>query len=62
MTRQHFGKLTQVGAEFGGRKPVRKEVQEKDDVSGTGSGEGFRVRIGRSSSWVDAGDEGEPLG
>ena len=41
---------------------MRKEVQEKDDVSGTGSGEGFRVRIGRSSSWVDAGDEGEPLG
>ena len=36
--------------EFRGRKPVRKEVQEKDDVSGTGSGVGFRVRIGRGSS------------
>ena len=36
--------------EFGGRKPVRKEVQEKDDVSGTGLGEAFRVRIGRCSS------------
>lgn len=36
--------------DFGGRKPVRKEVWEKDDVSGTGSGVGFRVRIGRCSS------------
>ena len=41
---------------------MRKEVQEKDDVSRTGSGVGVRVRIGRCSSSVDAGDEEEALG